>query len=147
MFSDALKQSAFRAANGEYGWTAKQAREVVAILRAHDLAVLGGELWWVPEGSATWVGRFRSAKAPDTVYAWETKRRRNESWSRFVERCASDTLAAVKRWPPLADLPESLSGRILYNLTWVDETEYGQLGNAMSPGGPDQRRCAARPKA
>jgi hypothetical protein len=128
LFSDALKRSAFRAANGEYGWTAKQAREVVEILRARDLAVLGGELWWVPEGSATWVGSIPQREGADAVYAWETKRRRNETWSRFVERCASDTLAAVKRWPPLEDLPESLPGRILYNLTWVDEAEYGELG-------------------
>lgn len=132
MFSDALKQSAFRASNGEYGWTAKQAREVVEMLRSHDFAILGGELWWVPEGSATWVGLIPQREGPDTVYAWETKRRRNESWPRFIERCASDTLAAVKRWPILGDLPESLPGRILYNLTWVDEAEYGQLGNRQA---------------
>jgi hypothetical protein len=41
----------FRAINGEFGWTRAQALEVVAILADREQAVLGGELWWVPECS------------------------------------------------------------------------------------------------
>jgi hypothetical protein len=129
LFSDALKQSSFRAPNGEYGWTEGQVPEVVEVLSLHGLAVLGGELWWVPKGSASWVGLIPQREGPDRVYGWETKRRKKEPWSDFVKRCASDTLAAVGRWPRKGDLPAELRGRILYNLTWVDEAEYGQLGS------------------
>lgn len=129
MFAEVLKNASFRAVNGEYGWTRSQVPEVVEILRGKQLAILGGELWWVLEGSNSWNGLIPQRSGPDAVYAWETKRRRKEPWSRFVARCAADTLAAVTRWPRPQDLPADLPGQVLYNLTWVDESEYGQLGN------------------
>ena len=129
MFTDTLKNASFRAVNGEYGWTRSQVPEVVEVLREKQLAILGGELWWVLEGSNAWSGVIPQRNGPDAVFAWETKRRRRESWPGFVARCAADTLAAVTKWPRLQDLPEELPGQILYNLTWVDESEYGQLGS------------------
>ena len=128
MFPEELKNASFRAINGEYGWTRSQVPPVVAILRGKQLAILGGELWWVLEDSDSWNGLIPQRKGPDAAYTWETKRRRKEPWLGFVARCASDTLAAVNRWPAPGDLPEDLAGRILYNLTWVDEAEYNQLG-------------------
>jgi hypothetical protein len=107
LFSDALKQSSFRAPNGEYGWTEGQAPEVVEILSRHGFAVLGGELWWVPEGSASWVGLIPQREGPDRVYGWETKRRKKEPWSDFVKRCAPTPLAAVRRWPRKGDLQQA----------------------------------------
>ena len=129
MFPEDLKNAAFRAVNGEYGWTRAQVAPVVEILRGKQLAILGGELWWVLDGSASWNGVIPQRSGPDAVYTWETKRRRKEPWARFVARCASDTLAAVDDWPAPEDLPADLPGRILYNLTWVDEAEYSQLGS------------------
>jgi hypothetical protein len=35
----------------------------------------------------------------------------------------------VAKWPAEGDVPEDLPGRILYNLTWVDEVEYDELGH------------------
>jgi len=130
MFPEELKNAAFRAVNGEYGWTRSQVPPVVEILRGKQLAILGGELWWVLEGNS-WNGVIPQRSGPDTVYTWETKRRRKERWSGFVARCASDTLVAVNRWPPPEDLPVDLPGQILYNLTWVDEAEYSQLGSRV----------------
>jgi len=129
-----LKSTSFRAVNGEYGWTRAQVPQVVEILSAHGRAILGGELWRVPEGSLSWNGLIPQREGPAAVYAWETKRRGKEPWSRFVGRCASDTIAAVNRWPARADLPAKLSGRILYNLTWVDEAEYQKLGSVNGRG-------------
>jgi hypothetical protein len=129
MFDEQLKSRSFRAVNGEYGWTRSQVPQVVEILREKQLAILGGELWWVLEGSNAWNGLIPQRTGPDAVYAWETKRWRKETWFHFVARCASDTLAAVNRWPPSQDVPADLPGQILYNLTWVDEAEYGQLGS------------------
>src|SRR4029078_2373838 len=129
MFSEELKNAAFRAVNGEYGWTRSQVSPVVEILRGKQLAILGGELWWVLEGSDSWNGLIPQRNGPDAVYNWETKRRWKEPWFSLLERWASDPLAAVNRWPPPEDLPADLAGQILYNLTWVDEAEYSQLGN------------------
>lgn len=131
MFTEELKNASFRAVNGEYGWTRSQVPAVVEILRGRQLAILGGELWWVLEGSSSWKGLIPQRNGLDTVYSWETKRRRKEPWSRFVARCAADTLVAVNRWPAPEELPADLPGHILYNLTWVDEAEYGQLGSRV----------------
>jgi hypothetical protein len=44
MFPPELESRAFRADNGEFGWTREQIPSVVNILHGHCLAILGGEL-------------------------------------------------------------------------------------------------------
>ena len=61
------------------------------------------------------------------MYHWETDRLPDEPWSEFVQRCASESLAAVNELPPPGELRSNLRGRILYNLTWVSEDEYDRL--------------------
>jgi hypothetical protein len=51
MFPPELLRDAFPADNGEFGWTRAQIPEVVNILRSYEMAILGGELWWVKDGS------------------------------------------------------------------------------------------------
>ena len=123
------KVAAFRSSNGECGWTREQTIDVIAILRKQSLAILGGELWLVLDGSRSWIGLIPQRVGPDAVYTWETKRYPNEHWEAFVNRCVADTTAAVERWPEPDDLPPNLAGRILYNLTWVNEEEYDRLGS------------------
>ena len=41
--------------SGEYAWTASDALRIVEWLRAHDVAVVGVELWRDHEGSAQWI--------------------------------------------------------------------------------------------
>ena len=125
MFPPAL-EPAFRANSGEFGWTREQIPLVVDVLHRRSLAILGGELWWVRNGAATW-DLVPQREGPAAVYPWETKRRSEEPWTAFVERCATDTLAAVARYPALDDLPRDLEGRILYNLTWVSEAEFEKM--------------------
>ena len=127
MFPLEMELSAFRASNGEFGWTRAQIPMVVDVLRAQGIGILGGELWWVRDGRTDW-GLVPQRQGPAGVYAWETIREPGESWSCFLERGASDTLAAAERWPKSSDLPPDLPGRILYNLTWVSEAEFEQLG-------------------
>jgi hypothetical protein len=128
MFPPDLESNAYRADNGEFGWTRAQIPLVVDNLRSRGLAILGGELWWVREGIAGWdlVPQRSGAKA---VYPWKTERMSAEPWSIFVQRCATDTLAAVERWPAPEDLPPDLPGQILYNLTWVSEMEFEKLSS------------------
>lgn len=128
MFPPELEAGAFRADNGEFGWTREQVPLVVEILRRRGLGILGGELWWVRDGNAGWdiIPQRSGGRA---VYPWETKRQSGEPWLNFVERCITETLAAVERWPAPEDLPLNLPGRILYNLTWVSELEYEKPGS------------------
>jgi hypothetical protein len=127
MFPPELERNAFRASNGEFGWTRAQVPMVVDILRSHGIGILGGELWWVRDEFTDWVGVIPQQQGPPGVYCWETKPEPGEPWSHFVERGASDTLAAVERWPMLGDLPPDLPGRILYNLTWASDAEFNTL--------------------
>jgi len=134
MFTIELEREAFRANNAEFGWTRAQIPEVVDVLRSHAIGILGGELWWVREGLGDWEGLIPQRHGPPAVYGWETKREAGEPWENFVERGASDTLVAVRRWPVPDDLPPDLPGQILYNLTWVSEEEFEKLTTISSNG-------------
>jgi hypothetical protein len=126
MFPPELERDAFRADDGEFGWTRVEIPMVVDFLRSRGLAILGGELWWVRDGAADW-SLVPQRHGPPAVYSWETNRRFGESWPDFVERGANDALAAVERFPKPGDLPPALAGRILYNLTWVSEGEFEKI--------------------
>ena len=132
MFTTELERDAFRASNGEFGWTRGQIPAVVDILRSHGIGILGGELWWVRDGLQDWAGLIPQRHGAPGVYVWETKRELGEPWANFVERGASDALVAVKRWPMPDDLPPDLPGRVLYNLTWISEAEFKKLTNESS---------------
>jgi hypothetical protein len=127
MFPLDLERSAFRASNGEFGWTRAQIPRVVDVLRFHWIGILGGELWWVRDGFQDWVGVIPQRQGPPGVYGWETKREPDEPWLDFIDRGASDALARVEQWPTPGDLPPDLPGQILYNLTWVSEAEFNNL--------------------
>jgi len=127
MFPPELEREAFRASNGEFGWTRAQIPVVVEVLHSQGIGILGGELWWVRDGLTDWVGLIPQRHGAPGVYVWETKHEPNEPWARFIERGASYALAAVERWPTPGDLPPDLPGRILYNLTWISDAEFRQL--------------------
>lgn len=132
IFPPELERDAFRASNGEFGWTRAQIPLVVEVLRSHGIGVLGGELWWVRNGFTDWVGAIPQRHGPPGVYGWETKREPGEPWSHFIERGTSDALAAVDRWPTPEELPVDLAGRVLYNLTFASEEEFKKLStNAL----------------
>ena len=126
MFPPELEGDAFRADNGEFGWTRVQIPLVLEILRSHAIGILGGELWWVRDGFMGWEGCIPQRHGPPALYNWVTEPRSGEPWPQFVERGASDALAVVERWPAPEDLPPGLPGRILYNLTWVSEADYSR---------------------
>ena len=122
-----LEEPAFRMPNGEVAWRRRDVPRVVASLRYQGLAVLGGEVWWIPQGASSWTGSIPQNEGPDAVYSWETKRQRGEEWTSFVNRCAGETSAAVEELPRSGEVSPNLPGRILYNLTWVGEAEYEAL--------------------
>lgn len=118
MFPSDLERDAFRSNNGEFGWTRAQVPSVIRALRDQSLGILGGELWWVPDGSTSW------ELPPPGVYVWESDRRCRESWQHFVERSAAEAITAVERCPVEWDIPENLLGRLLFNFTWTSEIAY-----------------------
>jgi hypothetical protein len=121
MFPVELERDAFRAGNGEYGWTHAQVPLVIDILRGRGLGILGGELWWVRPGGTAW------ELPPSGVYVWDTERHPGESWGDFVERGASEALAAVQRCHEAEGIRADQLGRLLYNFTWVSEEEFERL--------------------
>jgi len=127
MFPLDLERDAFRASNGAFGWTRAQIPAVVDFVRSHGIGILGGELWWVRDGFADWVGLIPQRHGPPSVYVWGTKPEPGEAWPHFVERGVSGALAAVEQWPAQGDLPPDLHGRILYNLTCVSDAEFTDL--------------------
>jgi hypothetical protein len=132
MFPPELAQDAFRASNGEFGWIRAQIPSVVEFLKSHGFGILGGELWWIRDGFSDWTGLIPQRNGLPGVYPWVTNREPGEPWQHFVERGASDALAAVERWPAPDDLPPDLVGRILYNLTWVSDAEFQTLGQSQT---------------
>jgi hypothetical protein len=124
MFPPELERDAFRTDNGEFGWTRTQIPQVVDILRSQELAILGGELWWVKDDSRGW-DLIPQEDGRQAVYTWAADRLPGELWPVFVERGAAEALAHVDRWP--ADLTPNLQGRILCNLTWASHLEFDQL--------------------
>ncbi len=93
MFPPELERDAFRDSNGEFGWTRAQIPLVVDVLSAHGLGILGGELWWVRDGSTHWFGIIPQRHGPPGVYPSTTNRRSGETWA-DCKGGATDTLAA-----------------------------------------------------
>lgn len=63
---------------------------IIAVADAQR-AILGGELWWVPEGAREWSGLLPQKTGPDGLYPWTTVRASGESWRPFVGRCARES--------------------------------------------------------
>jgi hypothetical protein len=127
MFTPELERDAFRADNGEFGWTRAQIPMVVGALRSRGMGILGGELWWVHGEPPRLDFLIPQRHGPPAVYTWAADRLPSESWLDFVERGASDALAHVEQWPDVLELPPVLDGRIVCSLAWVSEHEYEQL--------------------
>jgi hypothetical protein len=127
MFPPELERVAFRTDNGEFGWTREQILQVVDVLRSQGMGILGGERWWLRDEPTSCYGLIPQRHGSPGVYTWESDRLPAESWSDFVARGASEALAYVERWSAELDLPPGLEGRILYNLTWISESEYERL--------------------
>src|SRR5579872_543568 len=126
MFPPELEREAFRSGD-EFGWTRQQIPLVIDILRANAMGILGGELWC--EGPSGLTTIFPDPRGGRCIYSWITDRKPGESWSDFVIRGASDALSAAETFPRPGELSGNLAGHILYNLTWVSETQFDKLRN------------------
>jgi len=83
MFPAELESTTFRSRNGEFGWTRARIPAVLDALRAQAMGVLGGELWWVPDGAKDW-SLVPQRYGPPAVYPWVTK---SEVWGSLARLC------------------------------------------------------------
>jgi hypothetical protein len=143
-------ERAFLAYNGEMAWRLSDIHEVVRLLAAANRAVLGGEIWLVrmegerwtdvlppydasprPGYRSNWYGIIPQAEPGrlPCVYVWEYEQRWNrasETWSDFCARAADYTISVVAHMHPEEDVPEGLSPRLRYNLSYETQQEYEQ---------------------
>ena len=127
MFPANLERNAYRGSNGEFGWTYEQVPQVIEMLRANAMGILGGELWWVQNENDGWTGLIPQRHGEPAVYCWDSDRQPGESWARFVNRAADEALDFAAKWPERMDTPPDLPGRVLCNLTWVSKAEFEKL--------------------
>jgi hypothetical protein len=132
MFPVELERNAFRSQNGEFGWTRAEAIVAIEALCRHDMAILGGELWWVNEEGSIQTSLPQRLRPP-ALYVWSNDRQPGELWAQFVERGASEAFAHIQREPKPEDIPPDLTGRILYNLAWISKAEFGELRPETRP--------------
>lgn len=132
-FSETLERRAFRAGNDEPAWLRADGPTVVGELVSQNLAILGGEIWWVPPSAPGPHPLIPQRRGPDAFYGWEVTREAAEQWTDYVRRSASAALELINKWPNPDDLPAGLSGDFYYNLTWASEAEFSQLGAPLPP--------------
>jgi hypothetical protein len=110
-FPSELVSAAFVACN-EAAWRPAVAARSVEWLGTHGYAVLGTELWLPKDGSIQSLPYFQNVD-----------RRGGEAWHSFVARAAAETLAYLRAFTP--QFIEE--GDVYVNVTWVSETEFGNL--------------------
>ena len=110
-FPSELASAAF-VTSTEAAWRPALAASCVEWLGAHGYAVLGTELWLPKNGSIQSLPYFQNVD-----------RQGDEVWDSFVARAAAETLAYLRAFTPKF----SQEGDVFVNVTWVSETEFGNL--------------------
>jgi hypothetical protein len=103
MFPVELERDVFRSENGEFAWTRTQAIAVIEVLPRHNIAILGGELWWVKDDGQIRIS-LPQLQGPPALYVWSTDRQPGDLWVAFVERGVSEASASVQWEPKPADI-------------------------------------------
>jgi hypothetical protein len=114
-----LQQVRYKGAH-ESAWAAQAALQVIAHLSAHEVAVLGGEVWLPTNPGPTIPGPF--------IYTWSIDEKRdNESWSQFVQRAnqLAKTYVSTFRWDDADVMHQSRTP--YFNFTFATAQEYEEL--------------------
>jgi len=124
--SEKVEKAAFRLQNGELAWKRDDLAAAVEELVESGQAILGGEIWFVHNGTVT--GVLPTGSGEMTVMRWECPDRSvGQAWADFVRECAEETTEAVAELQAEEVLKHYPGGQTYYNLTWSDETEYERL--------------------
>ena len=85
-----LRDSAYRAENGEPAWSRDDAIEVIRWALDRGLAVLGGEIWLPTTPGPTIPSPY--------IYQWTVSMGETETWGEFVRRSAAESYAYVREF-------------------------------------------------
>ena len=116
-----VTSKAFRASNGELAWRREDIEQAIAAIRDAETAILGGEVWLIT-GLHSWNGLIprRDAEAA-TIWQWETgPQMSNESWQKYCERTATESIEAVQTMAVEQETPPSLIDHLRFNVTFID---------------------------
>jgi hypothetical protein len=112
-----LRGRAYQAMNLELAWGKDDALEVIEILSAHQIAILGGEVWIPTTPGPT--------LPPPNLYAWDTQPKTgNECWTEYAGRtkeCAKEFIGPFY-WKLGEEARYHLAP--FFNLSVCDEAEY-----------------------
>ena len=109
----------------EFAWRRDDVPEAAAAIAAAGRAILGGEVWLVPDLRSNWSGLIPSADgSPDGVWSWDTLPRvQTEGWQAYCERTCQESLTAVSSMQ--VELASALRVQTLlwFNMTFVAEDD------------------------
>ncbi len=126
MLSAAIINTAFCATNGELAWQRPNMAAAVHAIAAQQWAILGGEVWVVRAGQIHAGPLLQDGHS--AVMHWSSTLAAGELWAQFVQRAARETLAAVDALDAEATVVPEDAAYVYYNLTFVTEAEYAELG-------------------
>jgi hypothetical protein len=106
-------------------WPPGRTAEAIEWFSAHGYAILGTELWVVQaagiQSLPLGVDQRRGA------YGNTVKGRKDEMWSAFVQRSASETLAYLRALD-VSEIAEH--GDLYFNVVWLSESRFKELATA-----------------
>jgi hypothetical protein len=109
----------------EYAWRREDVPEAAAALAAAGKAILGGEVWLVPDVQSNWSGLIPSASgSPDGIWSWDTSpRAQGEGWQAYCERTCQESVAAVSSMQVESESAAHVRSFLWFNMTYVAEDE------------------------
>ena len=130
-FPSSIERAALRTRGGKYAWPREYIPRAVGALLARGYAAVRLEPWVRQEADTLTRAKMRDGtEAP----ALECKRAVREGWDLFCERCASEALSALQRFPE-QDVALSGEAKIVYHLAWAIPRERRKAPRELA--GPD----------
>ena len=123
MFSQPLADVGVRVGN-ELAWRRVDALAALDELAKMGYGILGGELWSI-RGDHVVMG-LREEDGREATVGWTSEwRTAEETWPAFVTRSIADAKRNVLTRPETDGMAPLPASSVLYNLTFVSESEYG----------------------
>ncbi len=120
-----LSTRAYQALNQELAWGKDEALELIDLLSANHLAILGGEVWIPTVPGPT--------LPPPNLYAWDTEaKREREVWTEYVRRTNQRAKEFIAGFSWKLDEEDRYHLAPFFNLSICDEGEYPLLVDELA---------------
>lgn len=109
----------------ELAWRRPDVPEALRAIVASGQAVLGGEVWVVQNTKDNWQGLVPDRNGgPPGVWHWETTAKGDsESWQRYCERTAEESLTAVSNMKVEENASPEVAEHIWFNISYIEPNE------------------------